>query len=141
MEMKIRSYRKTDEKIIIQLWEECGLTVPWNNPQLDIDRKLRENSEEFLVGQIDDEIMATAIVGFDGHRGWVYYLGVKPKYRSEGFGNQMMKVAEKHLINIGCPKINIMVRESNSKVINFYEAIGYEKQNIVTLGKRLIPDN
>ena len=139
--MEIRVYQQSDEKDVIQLWIECGLTVPWNNPKLDIERKLKENAEEILVGIIDNEIMATVIVGYDGHRGWVYYLGVKPKYQKLGYGNRIMEAAEKRLLEIGCPKINIMVRDTNSDVINFYQAIGYEKQNIVTLGKRLIPDN
>lgn len=139
--MKIRIYQKSDEKQLIQLWEECGLTVPWNNPQLDIDRKLKENSEEILVGEIDEEIVATLIVGYDGHRGWVYYLGVNPKYQRKGLGEQIMKYAEEHLLKIDCPKINIMVRDSNLDVIKFYEAIGYEKQKVVTLGKRLVSDN
>jgi len=139
--MKIRIFRKSDEKQLIKLWEECGLTVPWNNPQLDIDRKLQENSEEILVGEIDDKLIAAVIVGYDGHRGWVYYLGVNPNYQRKGLGEQIMKHAEDYLLNIGCPKINIMVRDSNLDVIKFYEAIGYDKQKVVTLGKRLIPDN
>jgi len=139
--MEIRVYQKSDENDVVKLWKECGVIVPWNNPQLDIDRKLKENLEEILVGLIDDDIMATAMVGYDGHRGWVYYLGIKPKYQKMGYGYQIMEAAEKYLLESGCPKINIMVRDTNSEVINFYEAIGYEKQNIVTLGKRLIPDN
>ena len=139
--MKIRIYSQSDEQQLVQLWEKCGLTVPWNNPKLDIDRKLKENSEEIVVGELNGNIVASTIVGYDGHRGWVYYLGVDPDHQRNGFGEQIMKFAEDHLLEIGYPKINIMVRETNLDVIKFYEAIGYEKQNVVTLGKRLIPDN
>ena len=139
--MIIRIYAQSDEQQLVQLWEKCGLTVPWNNPKLDIDRKLKENSEEIVVGEIEGEIVASTIVGYDGHRGWVYYLGVDPDHQRKGLGEQIMKFAEDHLLDIGCPKINIMVRKTNLDVIKFYEAIGYEKQDVVTLGKRLIPDN
>jgi len=141
MKLKIRIFQKSDEEEVIKLWEKCGLVVPWNNPQLDIERKLNENAKEILIGLVEKEIVATTFVGYDGHRGWVYYLGVKPKYRKMGFGNHLMEAAEQHLIKFGCPKINIMVRKSNSDVINFYESIGYKKDNVITLSKRLIPDN
>lgn len=139
--MIIREFNNADKDSIIQLWKECGLVVPWNNPELDIERKLNENSEEILVGIIDKIIVASAIVGYDGHRGWVYYLAVHPNYQRRGFGEQIMQFAEKHLLKVGCPKINIMVRKSNLDVISFYEAIGYKLENVVTLGKRLLPDN
>ena len=119
MKLRIRTYQESDKKELIQLWKDCGLVVPWNNPELDIERKLNQNSDEILVGLIDAKIVATAIVGYDGHRGWVYYLGVNPKYQKQGFGNKLMQDVERYLICIGCPKINIMVRESNTEVINF----------------------
>jgi ribosomal protein S18 acetylase RimI-like enzyme len=141
MKLRIRTYQESDKKELIQLWKDCGLVVPWNNPELDIERKLNQNSDEILVGLIDDKIVATAIVGYDGHRGWIYYLGVNPKYQKLGFGNQLMREAEKYLLSIGCPKINIMVRESNTEVINFYGSIGYKKDTVITMSKRLIPDD
>lgn len=139
--MIIRSFNSGDRNSIVQLWKDCGLVVPWNNPQLDIERKSEDNPEEILVGLINDDVVASAIVGYDGHRGWVYYLAVHPQHQRKGLGNQIMKYAENHLLKSGCPKINIMVRMTNLNVIKFYESIGYKKENIVTLGKRLIPDN
>ena len=141
MNLRIRTYQESDKKQLIQLWKDCGLVMQWNNPELDIERKLNQNSDEILVGLIDAKIVATAIVGYDGHRGWVYYLGVNPKYQKLSFGNQLMREAEMYLLGIGCPKINIMVRESNTEVINFYNAIGYKKDAVITMGKRLIPDD
>ena len=138
--MKIRSFHKTDIESVIELWKECGLVVPWNNPRLDIERKLKYQPELFLVGIIDNKIIATAMVGYDGHRGWVYYLAIRPNYQKSGFGKLMMDEAEGILTKMGCPKINIMVRDTNLDVINFYKSIGYEAQGVATLGKRLIPD-
>ena len=139
--MQIRTYQNSDENAFVQLWKDCGLVVPWNNPRTDIERKLKENSEEIIIGEIENKIMASAIVGYDGHRGWVYYLAVHPKYQRRGFGEQLMQFAERHLLRLECPKINIMVRKTNSEVIDFYKSIGYKEENITTLGKRLIPDD
>ncbi len=141
MKVRIRSYRETDNRKVIQLWKECDLVVPWNNPQRDIARKRTVQSELFLIGLIEEEIIATAMVGYDGHRGWVYYLAVKPNYQQQEVGKQMMKEAENRLLEIGCPKLNIMVRTTNLDVINFYKAIGYKVDAVTNLGKRLKPDN
>jgi len=120
---------------------ECGLVVPWNDPQRDIERKLSVQPELFLVGLINDEIISTAMAGYDGHRGWVYYLAVKPRYQQQEIGKQMMKKAEIRLFELGCPKLNIMVRTTNLEVINFYKSIGYKIDAVTSLGKRLEPDN
>jgi ribosomal protein S18 acetylase RimI-like enzyme len=140
MNCKIRSYRESDKDAVIQLWKECELVVPWNNPQHDIERKQTVQSEFFLIGLIHKEIVATAMVGYDGHRGGVYYLTVKPKFQQQNFGKQMMKEAENRLLELGCPKLNIMVRTANSDVINFYKAIGYKIDSVTTMSKRLISD-
>ena len=139
--MEIRRFCKTDIESVIELWEDCGLVVPWNNPRLDIERKLRHQPELFLVGIIDNKIIATAMAGYDGHRGWVYYLAINPNYQKSGYGKLMMDEAEKILLKMGCPKINIMVRDTNLDVINFYKSIGYETQSVSTLGIRLISDD
>ncbi len=141
MDIIIRSYRESDNRAVIQLWKECDIVVPWNNPQRDIDRKRNVQSELFLIGLLKKEIIATAMVGYDGHRGWVYYLAIKPKYQQQEIGKQMMKEAENRLLEIGCPKLNIMVRTTNLDVINFYKAIGYKVDAVTSLGKRLKPDN
>jgi len=141
MNFIIRSYSESDKKKVIELWQECGLVVPWNDPQRDIERKLSVQPELFLVGLINDEIISTAMAGYDGHRGWVYYLAVKPRYQQQEIGKQMMKETEIRLFELGCPKLNIMIRTTNLEVVNFYKSIGYKIDAVTSLGKRLEPDN
>ena len=138
--MKIRVFQPNDEAAVIALWQECGLTRPWNDPHADIARKLTEQPELFLVGTVGVELAATAMVGFDGHRGWVYYLAVSPGHRKQAYGRALMQEAERLLKERGCPKLNVLVRSSNTDVIEFYRKLGYLQDQVISLGKRLIPD-
>ena len=138
--MKIRPFTKSDEKEVIKLWFKCNLVVPWNNPKSDIERKLKVNPELFLVGIIDDRIISTVMGGYEGHRGWVNYLAVDPDFQKQKYGKEMMRVIENKFKEIGCPKINLQVRGDNTEVIEFYKSIDYHYDNVVSLGKRLIPD-
>jgi ribosomal protein S18 acetylase RimI-like enzyme len=138
--MQIRAYRPADESAVIELWKACGLTRPWNDPRRDIARKMTEQPELFLIGEVDGHVRASAMVGFDGHRGWVYYLAVDPGFQGHGHGRMLMARAEALLIERGCPKINLMVREGNDAVLAFYDELGYTRDAVVSLGKRLIPD-
>jgi Acetyltransferases len=138
--MDIRPYQPSDETAVIALWETCGLTRPWNDPKRDIERKLTEQPELFLVGVEEGRVMATAMVGFDGHRGWVYYLAVDPAHQRQSHGKTLMREAERLLIERGCPKINLLVRTSNQQVIEFYRRLGYQQDDAVSLGRRLISD-
>ncbi|MEY2335427.1 GNAT family acetyltransferase [Acidithiobacillus ferrianus] len=138
--MKIRAFQSNDEEAVVALWQACGLTRPWNDPRADIARKLTEQPELFLVGTVGAELVATAMVGFDGHRGWVYYLAVSPKHRKQSFGRALMQQAEHLLMERGCPKVNLAVRSSNSEVIEFYRQLGYVQDEVVSMGKRLIHD-
>lgn len=122
------------------LWNECGLTRPWNDPHKDIARKLTEQPELFLVGTEQNSIVASAMAGFDGHRGWVYYLAVSPKHQAKSLGRKLMQEIERLLLERGCPKINLQVRSSNSGAVEFYRRLGYVQDDVVSLGKRLIPD-
>ncbi len=139
--MKIRSYQKEDQEIIINLWIVCGLVVPHNNPVRDIVRKLSVNPKTFLVGTIKNEIVATCMVGYEGHRGVINYLAVKPELQKQGLGRELMNYAEALLIEKGCPKINLLIRTTNTQVISFYESLGYKADQVVSMGKRLIPDS
>jgi ribosomal protein S18 acetylase RimI-like enzyme len=138
--MNIRPYHPDDEAAVIALWQECGLTRPWNDPREDIQRKLRVQPELFLVGEVAGRVIATVMAGYDGHRGWINYLAVATEHRQKGFGRALMAEAESLLHLAGCPKINLMVRTSNSKVIAFYERLGYRLDDVVCLGKRLADD-
>ena len=138
--MEIRPYRSGDENQVVRLWVDCGLVVSWNDPRCDIRRKLGVQPEMFLVGCLDDRIIATVMAGYDGHRGWINYLAVHPAYRRTGIGRRMMGEAEIRLRAAGCPKINLQVRRTNTEVIGFYRKIGYRSDDVVSLGKRLEPD-
>ena len=138
--MKIRSFTPIDEKAVLQLWLDCGLVVPQNNPSRDIERKLRVNPKWFLVGELDGKIIASCMAGYDGHRGWIYYLAVSPSVQRKGYARQMMEKAEELLKVTGCSKINLQVRTTNQKVIDFYENIGFKIDDVVSLGKRIEVD-
>jgi len=138
--MKIRAFSKADSLAVIQLWEACGLTRPWNDPVQDINRKLSVQPELFLVGELEGQIIASAMAGYDGHRGSVFYLAVSPTHQSKGYGQMVMKGIEELLIERGCPKLNIVVRTSNDGVLSFYNKLGYKPDDVVSIGKRLIPD-
>jgi ribosomal protein S18 acetylase RimI-like enzyme len=136
----IRPYHTDDEEAVIDLWQVCNLVAPQNNPKRDIERKMRVHPEWFFVGILDDQIITTCMAGYDGHRGWINYLAVSPKYRHQGIATSMMIHAESLLKAAGCPKINLQIRESNSKVIPFYQSIGYRQEPVLSMGKRLEND-
>jgi ribosomal protein S18 acetylase RimI-like enzyme len=138
--MEIRSFQPSDECAVILLWEACDLLRPWNDPEKDIRRKLQVQPEMFLVGVSSEELVATAMVGYEGHRGWVNYLAVAPEHQGKGFGRAMMTEAEKLLNEAGCPKVNVQVRGTNTAAIGFYERIGYRIDDVVGLGKRIEDD-
>jgi ribosomal protein S18 acetylase RimI-like enzyme len=138
--MLIQAYEPKYEKEVIALWERCNLTRPVNNPQKDIQRKMKVNPELFLIGLIDGKVAATAMGGYEGHRGWVNYLGVDPTLRKKGLGRQIMLALEKLLLERGCPKLNLQVLVNNTETMKFYERIGYKKDEVISMGKRLIPD-
>jgi ribosomal protein S18 acetylase RimI-like enzyme len=140
MELEIRPFRPADEAAVIALWQVAGLTRPWNDPHRDIARKLRVQPELFLVGEWNGSVVATAMAGYDGHRGWVYYLGVDPAHRRCGFARALMVRVEELLRNLGCPKIDLMVRDGNDSATAFYLGIGYGQDPVITLSKRLIED-
>lgn len=139
--MKVRVYREEDQDAVVLLWEECGLLVPQNNPVKDIERKLQVGPDLFLVGINENRIVATVMGGYEGHRGWINYLAVKPSEQRKGYGQSIMQEIETRIKDKGCPKINLQVRTSNEQVIAFYAAIGYGNDDVVGLGKRLENDS
>lgn len=137
---EIRAFRPADEKDVIGLWIRCGLVAPYNNPQMDIARKLMVKPEWLLVGAVDGEIVASCMVGYDGHRGWINYLAVAPEYRRRGLARRMMEEAERLLRSAGCAKVNLQVRAANQEVMAFYRSIGYCEDQVRSMGKRLVCD-
>lgn len=135
--MDIRSAEISDSESVIALWQRCGLTRPWNEPAADFAAALANPTSDVLLIADADAPIASVMVGYDGHRGWVYYLAVDLAHRRAGLGRRMMAAAEAWLRERGAPKIQLMVREDNAAAIGFYEAIGLERQPVVTLGRRL----
>ena len=136
----IRAFTNSDRAQVIALWDGCGLVVSWNDPNKDIDRKLKVNPELFLVAVNDDRVVGTIMGGYEGHRGWINYLAVDPQQRRQGLGKQLVRAVELLLLEYGCPKINLQIRSSNIDVIAFYRDLGFTEDAAVSMGKRLIPD-
>ena len=140
MDPVLRSYRPGDREALVSLWSICELTRPWNNPHRDIDRKLARDGDNLLVLEQGGQLIASVMVGYEGHRGWVNYLAVHPDHRRQGLGRLLMDVAERRLRDLGCAKLNLQVRASNETATEFYRQIGYTVDDVVSLGKRLEHD-
>ncbi len=130
-------FEEADRSAVIALWQACGLTRSWNDPSSDIDHAIRSPASTILLARHETRIIASVMVGFDGHRGWVYYLAVDPAARGRGIGRRMMAAAEDWLRQCQVPKINLMIRSDNAPAIGFYRALGYVAQEVATMGKRL----
>ena len=139
--MEISAFSIVDTDAVIKLWQSCELVRPWNDPQKDIDRNMTDRNGVFWVGRVDGEVMASIMIGYDGHRGSINYLAIDPAFKGQGYGRQLMREAETFLISIGCPKISFCVRRDNEPVVQFYDALDYKPDDVFFFGKRLIHDN
>jgi ribosomal protein S18 acetylase RimI-like enzyme len=135
--LSIAPLEDNDIPAVTALWERCDLTRPWNDAAADIAFARRGQNAAVLVGRADDRIVASVMVGHDGHRGWVYYVGVDPDCRAKGFGRAIMDAAEDWLRGQGIAKLMLLVRGDNSKVQAFYETLGYDEQDRVIYAKWL----
>lgn len=140
MSVAIRAFEPHDTEAVVALWESAGLTRPWNDPRKDIARKLAVQPELFLVAVDAARVVGSVMAGYDGHRGWLYYLASDPDRRGEGIGRALVAAAEERLIAMGCPKVQLMVRPDNAGARGFYDALGYAPFDTWATGKRLIPD-
>ncbi|MGC1207058.1 MAG: GNAT family acetyltransferase [Ornithinimicrobium sp.] len=138
--MQIRPFDLDDTEAVVRLWQEVGITRPWNDPRRDIERKMTVQPELFLVGVIGEDIVASAMSGFDGHRGWLYYFAVSPSRQGQGLGQLVLEEVERLLIERGCPKVNVQIRGGNTGLMERYQAWGYAEDGATGMGKRLIPD-
>ena len=138
--LEIRPYRESDQGAVVALWLESRLVRPWNDPVKDIHRKLRVQRDLFLVGTLDSRLVATVMAGYEGHRGWINYLAVAKECRKQGIGRRLMGEAEARLRAAGCPKISLQIRSSNAEAVAFYRSLGFSMDDVVSMGKRLIPD-
>jgi len=138
---RIRPFADADEPAVIALWERAGLTRPWNDPAKDVARKRRVQGELFLVAVEQDAIVGTVMAGYDGHRAWVNYLAVAESHRRQGIGRALMVAAEAGVRALGCPKLAVQVRTDNPQALAFYERLGFARDDVVSLGKRLERDD
>lgn len=139
--MIFRDFSSADTAGVVALWQECGLTRPWNDPVKDIRRKQTDKNGAFWVVCRGDEVIASVMIGYDGHRGTINYLAIAPAFQRSGLGAELMRRAEAFLIEIGCPKVSFCVRKDNLSVLAFYDRLGYSADDVHFLGKRLIPDD
>ena len=133
----IRPFTADDQDAVLALWQDCRLVVPQNDPAMDIAAKVRFQPDLFLVALLDGRLVGTIMAGYEGHRGWINYLAVAPDRRRQGVAKTLMDAAENALRALGCPKINLQVRRTNSAVIAFYHSLGFNEDEVISLGKRL----
>ena len=135
--LAITAIEDADVTAIVTLWERCGLTRPWNDPAADIALARKGPNSTILVGREDERIVASAMVGHEGHRGWVYYVAVDPDRRGQGLGRAIMNAAEDWLRQAGIAKLQLLVRQDNAKASAFYETIGYDEAAVTVFAKWL----
>ncbi len=134
---EIVTYKPEFEDAVVDLWKRCNLIVPQNDPAEDIRKKLEFQPELFLVGLLDGRVVGSIMVGYDGHRGWINYLAVAPECQRRGYGKQLVYRAIEELKRMGCLKVNLQVRKSNTSVIDFYKRLGFREDDVVSFGMRL----
>ena len=137
MHVDIRPIESSDHQQLIDLWLKCGLARSWNNPEKDIQRKLHVQPELLLGAFQGDQLVGSIMAGYDGHRGWMNYLGVLPNFQRQGIGKKLVEAAENGLTKLGCPKVNLQLRCSNFAAQHFYRKIGYGEDAALSFGKRL----
>jgi ribosomal protein S18 acetylase RimI-like enzyme len=133
--LAIKEIAESDVEAVIALWRRCGLTRPWNDPAADIALARRNANSTILVGRATGAIVASAMVGHDGHRGWVYYVAVDPDRQKQGLGRAIMSAAEQWLRAAGLPKLQLLVRRENAGAGAFYREIGYEEADTIVFAK------
>lgn len=138
MGVALRAFSESDRAAIFALWHAVGLTRPWNDPSADIDRAVGHDAAALLVAEHEGAVAGTIMCGFDGHRGWIYYLAVAPDRQRRGLGGQLMAAAEDWLRRRGCPKVELMVRDGNDDATAFYRALGYDRQPVEVHARWLI---
>jgi ribosomal protein S18 acetylase RimI-like enzyme len=121
----------------VALWHEAGLTRPWNDPDADLTRALAGPASDVLAVVDDDRLLGTAMVGHDGHRGWLYYLSVASAARRRGVGTALVRACEAWLVERDVPKVQLMVRRDNAPALAFYAPLGYDLVDVTVLGRRL----
>ena len=138
MDTLIRCYRDADAGRVVALWAEVlPDSAPHNEPAIALRKKLEADRKLLFVAEAEGSIVGAVMGGYDGHRGWIYSLAVAPACRSQGIGSALVRRLEAELADLGCLKVNLQVRTSNAIVIRFYQRLGYQVEERVSMGKRL----
>jgi len=134
--LEIRRFEIEDTDGVLAVWESAGLLRGNSNPRNDIQKKLRHSPGSFFIGLYDGMIAATVMVGYDGLRGWLYRLAVRPEYQRRGIGTAMVEHAESWLREQGCPRVKLQIHPDKAGVVEFYRKRGFEVQELISMGKR-----
>ena len=140
---RIIKYSSRFQAAVVDVWNQCDLVVPENDPVEDIQKKLDFQPELLFIELVDRRLVGSVMVGYEGHRGWMNYLAVLPSFRHRGYGRKLVERAITELKKIGCLKINLQVRSTNASVVEFYKHLGFEEEDRISLGMRLrstLPD-
>jgi ribosomal protein S18 acetylase RimI-like enzyme len=135
--MEISSLSPTEADLAAALWEESGLVRAWNDPHADIAAALACPTSTILAARDSSRIVGTVMAGYDGHRGWLYYVAVAADQRGTRLGRALVEAAEQWLAGQGARVIRLMIRAENEAVAAFYKALGYEDGEMIVMGKRL----
>jgi ribosomal protein S18 acetylase RimI-like enzyme len=138
----IRIFDERDTQAVLALWaqafpEYATPGKPQRNPRLSIRNKLAMQPEFFFVGLLEERVIGTVMVGYDGHRGWMYSLAVAEDERGNGYARALVEHAERALAAIGCPKLNLQIMANKPEMQAFYAKLGYQIDEVVSFGKRL----
>ncbi|MEL7100829.1 MAG: GNAT family acetyltransferase [Pseudomonadota bacterium] len=137
MDFELRRATANDERAVVSLWETCGLVAAHNPPNVDFQRALNAPSADIIVAHLESALVGSAMVGDDGHRGWIYYLAVAPEFQRTGLGRELCAACETWAGERGLCKIQLMIRPSNESVASFYAAAGYEETPRLVMAKWL----
>lgn len=137
MNCKIVPYQQKYRDAVIALWKKCSLIHPPNDPDKDIEEKIRFQPNLFFVATLNGEVVGSVMVGYEGHRGWLNYLAVAPEHRRRGYGRKLVEKATAELAQIGCQKLNLQVRKDTAAAVEFYKQVGFKEDECLSFGKRL----
>ncbi|MGC4001584.1 MAG: GNAT family acetyltransferase [Anaeromyxobacter sp.] len=141
-EIRVRPVTPADAEAVVALWrrvfpEYADPSRPQRDPVASVARKLAFGDGLFWLAERGGELLGTAMAGYDGHRGWLYSVGVAPEARGAGLGRRLVAEAERALAALGCPKVNLQLLEGNEAGRRFWARLGYAEDRVVSLGKRL----
>lgn len=136
--MEIRPCSEHDRPGVIALWETVFPDDPPHNaPAKVFDAKLAMHDDMLFVATDAGAVIGTAMAGYDGHRGWLYTVAVAPGRRRRGVGAALVRHAVDALRVAGCTKVNLQIRATSSAVRGFYESLGFEAEERLSMGMRV----